>query len=293
MKIDFHVHTKYSHDSSAEVAKVLMFAKRRGLDAIVIADHDSLEGNRAARKIRSKHDVLVIPGIELTLPAGKYGLHIIAINIDEYITFNSITSAITQLKRLGATLILPHPYRVGTGIFYHQEFGTLTSKDVLFILKNIDYVEAINLKDSSINIRKSLEFAAKAKYPIVSGTDAHFPEYVGLTYTKISSIEGLFSLHESGIVSGYLKHAHRPELIDLSTYIQTGQRSHNEQGKKRVHSIFVSKIMTLKYLNAISRGAISKIEGFRRRSSIKKITGSCHKFELLITGGSVKINYRG
>ena len=58
MKIDFHVHTKYSPDSSAEISEVLRYAKRRSLDAVAVTDHDTLEGSREARRLRRQD----IPG---------------------------------------------------------------------------------------------------------------------------------------------------------------------------------------------------------------------------------------
>ncbi len=82
MRIDFHVHSKYSHDSSAKISEILRYAKRRGLDAIAITDHDTLDGNREARRLRKPDDVQIIPAIELTLPAGKYGLPRIALNTE-------------------------------------------------------------------------------------------------------------------------------------------------------------------------------------------------------------------
>lgn len=226
MKVDFHVHSKYSHDCSAEIGEILQYAKRYGLDAIAIADHDTLEGSRQARMMRTSNDVEIIPAIEFTLPAGEFGVHIVAANIDEYIRFNDVVSAIEALKERGATIILPHPFREGTGLFYHQEKGYLTDEEVKYVLDNIDYIEVLNLKDTCSAVQKTLQYVAETRYPIISGTDAHFAEYVGMTYTTIADLESFFNGIESGVVEAFIKQGSAPQLHDFHKVLETGNDSH-------------------------------------------------------------------
>ena len=40
MKLDLHIHSKYSYDSFSESSKIVKMAKRKGLDIISITDHD-------------------------------------------------------------------------------------------------------------------------------------------------------------------------------------------------------------------------------------------------------------
>jgi len=218
MKVDFHVHTKYSPDSNAEVSEILQFAKRRGLDAIAITDHDNLQGNREARRIRTSRDVEIIPGVELTLPAGKWGLHVIALNIDEYISFRNVEEAILKLRKTKAILILPHPFRRGTGFFEHVRNQTITKKEQKIILKNIDYLEILNMKDVRGSISKTFALSRKYNLPIVAGTDAHYPEFIGMAHTEVSSLRDLLNKKcDRNLISVYCKSmpGTMRELVDL------------------------------------------------------------------------------
>ena len=51
MKVDFHIHTKYSYDSLMEPDKIIRNAVKRGLDGIVICDHNTIRGGWKLRGI--------------------------------------------------------------------------------------------------------------------------------------------------------------------------------------------------------------------------------------------------
>ncbi len=223
IKIDFHIHSKYSPDSSAEISEILWYAKCRGLDAIAITDHDTLEGNREARRLRKADDVQIIPGIELTLPAGEHGLHVIALNVDEYVPCDGVITTIRWLKEHDATIILPHPYRRYTGLFYHLENGTLTPEEASYVLENIDYLETLNGKDTIRCVQRTLKLAAEARYPIISGTDAHSPEYIGLSYTRIDSLDDFLNGGSSGEIVTFVKSQTVPDLHNLHLFLENGK----------------------------------------------------------------------
>ena len=83
LKIDFHVHTLYSHDSKTSLKEVLVYAKRRGLDGVAITDHDAVEGAIKLSELCNKNDdsFIVIQGLEVS---SKHG-HILALNVNELI----------------------------------------------------------------------------------------------------------------------------------------------------------------------------------------------------------------
>lgn len=61
LSIDFHVHTNASKDSRTSPEKKIMTARRRGLDRIVITDHNTLNGAIVAHALDPE---LVIIGEE-------------------------------------------------------------------------------------------------------------------------------------------------------------------------------------------------------------------------------------
>ena len=61
MKLNLHIHSKYSYDSFSEPSKIVKMAKRRGLDVISITDHDNM---KVYEKLPHKLDIIVVRGME-------------------------------------------------------------------------------------------------------------------------------------------------------------------------------------------------------------------------------------
>ncbi|MCD6325872.1 PHP domain-containing protein, partial [Candidatus Bathyarchaeota archaeon] len=76
LKIDFHVHTCYSGDCSTSLRDVISYSKKKGLDGVVITDHNTVEGALKLQK-NSDNERIIIPGIEVSTNAG----HILGINV--------------------------------------------------------------------------------------------------------------------------------------------------------------------------------------------------------------------
>lgn len=65
MFADLHNHSQYS-DGSLSVEDIVFYAKRAGLEAIAITDHDTLAGVEPAVRLGKEIGLLVIPGVEIT-----------------------------------------------------------------------------------------------------------------------------------------------------------------------------------------------------------------------------------
>ncbi len=65
MKCDLHCHTKLS-DGSLGIEELISLAKRTGLKAVAITDHDTLAGANRAKIIGDRYDITVIPGVEIS-----------------------------------------------------------------------------------------------------------------------------------------------------------------------------------------------------------------------------------
>ena len=59
-RIEFHCHTKYSKCSNLEPKQILKLCKNRGLQGVVICDHNTLEGVSRFKKIISDDDFILI-----------------------------------------------------------------------------------------------------------------------------------------------------------------------------------------------------------------------------------------
>ena len=67
MLIDLHTHTSVgSKDSTISPKELITKAKKRGISAICITDHNSYKGVKETQEIGESQGMLVIKGIELS-----------------------------------------------------------------------------------------------------------------------------------------------------------------------------------------------------------------------------------
>ena len=78
---DLHVHTYYS-DSTFSPEEVISLAEEKGLAAIAICNHDSVDGIAPCREAGVAKGIEVIPSIELTVEKPDAEIHILGYFID-------------------------------------------------------------------------------------------------------------------------------------------------------------------------------------------------------------------
>jgi hypothetical protein len=188
MRVDCHVHSEFSHDSDTKIEDILDYGKLRKLDAIAITDHNTLKGSERARVIRKQDDVEIIPGVEISVPVSPYGLHLIGLFVEEFQAPLDIKEAIENVKKENGVVVLPHPFRNGTGLFYHLRHGFISENDVNLVLGHIDYIEGLTHKSTNNDIKETLDFVKTTEHRMVAGTDCHMPEKLGLVWTEVDDI---------------------------------------------------------------------------------------------------------
>jgi len=78
---DLHIHTTAS-DGTMSPAEIVRYAKEKGLRAIAITDHDTIEGLQEGIEEGVKVGLEVIPGVELSVDSPKGTMHVLGYYID-------------------------------------------------------------------------------------------------------------------------------------------------------------------------------------------------------------------
>ena len=80
--VDLHAHSTAS-DGSREPADVVREAKRIGLAAIALTDHDTVAGITEAVTAGEALGVRVVPGVELSAVEGDVETHILGLHLSD------------------------------------------------------------------------------------------------------------------------------------------------------------------------------------------------------------------
>lgn len=78
--VDLHTHSTAS-DGTLTPEQVIESAKRCGLAALALTDHDTIDGVPAARAAGERLGVRVIPGVELSAFQGDHEIHLLALHL--------------------------------------------------------------------------------------------------------------------------------------------------------------------------------------------------------------------
>lgn len=81
MAIDLHIHTNFS-DGETSPQGIVQMALRKGLSAIAITDHDTMEGIADAQQAAMGTDLEVVPGIELSTCWKGRAVHLLGYYFD-------------------------------------------------------------------------------------------------------------------------------------------------------------------------------------------------------------------
>ncbi len=171
IRADLHVHTTYSSDSIISPRELVFYAKKRGLNAVAVTDHNQIAG---ALKIAKETDFLIIPGTEVSSADG----HIVGLNVRETIPRGlSAEETVDRIHAAGGVAIACHPY----ALFKGSVGKSVSAK--------FDAIEVINASAMPFkrSVKKAREAAEKLGLPQVAGTDAHYGPQIGYAFTVIDA----------------------------------------------------------------------------------------------------------
>jgi predicted metal-dependent phosphoesterase TrpH len=208
LKMDSHIHSEYSPDSSSKIDDILKVAGRENIDIIAISDHNTVDGTCEVMAKTRNTDILAIPSIEVSSSLG----HILGFGCEENIP-RGLTpqDTIDRIHDLGGLAIIPHPY-----CFYRH--GLLCKSDY----KDLK-IDAIETKNARFIVgycnNKAKNLAKNENIPTLGASDAHYWEFVGDCYSLIDCEKDIDSVLKAIKKRKVEAHGKGTSNISLSKYL--------------------------------------------------------------------------
>jgi len=189
MIIDPHVHSRYSNDSRMTPKEIVKRSRKIGLDAVAIADHNSIKGSvEGIKEAKGLEDFLIIPAMEISTLKG----HIVALGIQEEIASRiSPEETIGRIREQVGIAVIPHPFvRYREGLYDYVK--TL----------DVDAIETLNSRYIlGYSNWRAKKLAEKRGIPQIGASDAHFLDAIGSCVTELEADFSVCSIIQS-ILSG-------------------------------------------------------------------------------------------
>lgn len=178
LKTEFHCHTIYSKDSLTQPADLVRAARRRGLDRVIVTDHNSIGGARAAQALAPE---MIIVGEEIKTTRGE----ILAAFVTQEIPANlTPQETIRRLRDQGAFISVSHPFDV-------MRNGHWDEPDLVEILPLVDAIETFNSRCVRAEFNtQAANFARQRGVAGTVGSDAHAAFELGRAHLALPTFEG-------------------------------------------------------------------------------------------------------
>jgi predicted metal-dependent phosphoesterase TrpH len=184
LRVEFHCHTVASRDSLAQPEALLAACRRRGIDRVVITDHNTIAGACLTKELDPER---VIVGEEIMTTGGE----LLAAFVVEHVPPGlSPKETITALRDQGAFVSVAHP-------FDRNRKGHWALPALLEIVPLVDAIEVFNSRCISAHFNDEAQaFAREHGLRGTVGSDAHAIFEVGRATMLLPDFENAASLAE-------------------------------------------------------------------------------------------------
>jgi len=178
LRVEFHCHTIFSKDSLTPPQKLVDVSRRKGIDRVIVTDHNTIAGARAAQSLDPER---VIVGEEIMTTRGEI---LAAFLAEEIPPMLSPEETIARLRAQGAFISVSHPFDAWRSGGWREE-------DLLEIVPWVDAIEVYNSRCMlpSFN-RRAREFARKHHLAGTVGSDAHAAFELGQSLVLLDPFTG-------------------------------------------------------------------------------------------------------
>ncbi len=177
-RVEFHCHTLASKDCLTRPETLLRTCRRKGIDRVVVTDHNTIAGAQAAQKLDLG---LVIVGEEIMTTRGEILAAFVTEEVPPGLTPQE---TIRRLKDQGAFISVSHP-------FDRLRKGGWREADLLDILPLVDAIEVFNSRCMLKHFNdEARAFAEKHGVAGTVGSDAHAAFEMGRSLLLLDPFEG-------------------------------------------------------------------------------------------------------
>lgn len=173
ISLEFHAHTSASPDCLLPPSALVTAARQKGIDRVVVTDHNSIAGALEAQRIDPER---IIVGEEIMTTRGE----LLAAFVTEEIPAGlSPEETIRRLREQGAFISVSHP-------FDRLRKGGWNLADLEEILPLVDAIESFNSRCMSPRFNaEAEEFARQRGIPRTVGSDAHAAFELGRSLMQV------------------------------------------------------------------------------------------------------------
>lgn len=198
LHVDLHCHSRFSADGVAEPEEMVVEAKRKGLHAFAITDHNTcacvdyfLQHGFMNQQGTPVDGLLIIPGQEITTAEG----HLLALGIRlPDLKGIPAVEAVELIHQQGGLAVPAHPY----------DFFRAGIREPVLDTLEVDALEVFNAATTLKRYnRRAFAYAQKRGLAMTAGSDAHHIQAIGVAYTILEPIT--FDL--AGVLAA-IRHCH-------------------------------------------------------------------------------------
>ncbi|HEV2966703.1 MAG TPA: PHP domain-containing protein [Candidatus Dormibacteraeota bacterium] len=171
MRIDLHLHSRYSHDGQSTLEELVERCAECGLDRIALTDHNTVEGALKLAKIAPD---LTIIGEEAKTREGEVIGLFIKRRLPPYLRPEEVMDMIHEM---GGLTYVPHPL--------DRHRSNFNAERIVELADRIDIIETYNAWCEPAENHAAARLAKDLDKVAATGSDAHAASELGLSWMEI------------------------------------------------------------------------------------------------------------
>lgn len=171
MRLDLHVHARWSPDSRLTLEEAVDRVGVAGLAGFALTDHNTIAGHAQLKELARRYPMYrFVPGVEVSTQEG----HLLVLGVEELPPIHApLDETLDWVRARGAASVLAHPFRWAHGV------GRAVAERAA-----VDGIEAINGHNGAVTNARAELLVARRGLTATGGSDSHDPRGVGRAFTE-------------------------------------------------------------------------------------------------------------